>query len=184
MARRWPVPDPTTAGRSDPANHDGTRCPPRSACNEGHSDTVLDVAFNRGGTLLASTGWDQSVRLWGPASGGYLGALEGHTGWVLAVAFDHSGPLLASASSDRSIRLWDTTAGRYVRTLEGHSDEVKGVAFSHDGRFLASASQDRSIRTWGPRHRPMPAHPPWARQLGERRRLQPGREASGVRERR
>ena len=36
----------------------------------GHSDRVFSVAYNCSGSQLASGSWDQTIRVWGPASAG------------------------------------------------------------------------------------------------------------------
>jgi WD40 repeat protein len=127
------------------------------------------VAFNPTGSLLASAGWDKSIRLWDAASRQCVRTLIGHNGWILAVAFDQSGPILASAGDDRTVRLWNTVTGHCIQILEGHSDDVNGVAFSPNGSLVASASQDRSIMGRGIWK--MLAHPGVARELGQRRGL-------------
>jgi WD40 repeat protein len=47
----------------------------------GHSDTVYGVAFSPDGRLLATASWDETVRLWDPATGNCLRTLTGHTEW-------------------------------------------------------------------------------------------------------
>ena len=67
------------------------------------------MAFSPDGTLLASAGQDDTVRLWDPASGKQEQVgdpLTGHTDSVTAVAFSPDGTLLASAGWD-GVQLWD-----------------------------------------------------------------------------
>ena len=46
---------------------------------EGHTDSVVDVAFNASGTLLASAGMDGVVKVWTVADGTLLQTLDGPT---------------------------------------------------------------------------------------------------------
>jgi hypothetical protein len=98
--------------------------------------------------MLASGSWDQSIRLWEPATGKEVRLLSGHEGPVRGIAFAPDGKLLASASHDRTIRLWDPATGKELRRLVGHDKEVNAVAFSPDGRTLASVGDDGTVRLW------------------------------------
>jgi WD40 repeat protein len=114
----------------------------------GHAGTVTSVAFSPDGTLLASGGADNSVKLWIAASGRELRTMSEHTGIVSSVAFSPDGKMLASGSQDKTVRLWDVATGRRLRTLSGHADAVNAVAFSSNGKSLASASGDGTVKLW------------------------------------
>ncbi len=113
-----------------------------------HEGVVHDARFSPGGELVASAGFDGTVRVWDAQSGRVRHVLVGHTDKVARVDFSPDGRTLASAGFDRTVRLWDPHQGVALRVLGGHEDAVVAVAFSPDGQTLASASRDRTARLW------------------------------------
>jgi len=69
------------------------------------------VAFSPDGNFIASGSYDNTVRLWNPATGTCCSTLEGHSSLVLSVEFSPDGKLLASGSCDYTVRLWDLAMG-------------------------------------------------------------------------
>jgi len=115
---------------------------------EGHSKWVQAIVFSPDGKLVASTSYDNTVRLWDTATGESCGVLKGHSNRVRALAFSPDGKQIASASDDETVRLWDPATGESCGILEGHSALVKALAFSPDGKLVASASDDKTVRIW------------------------------------
>jgi WD40 repeat protein len=114
----------------------------------GNTYGVTSVTFSPNAMLLASTGYDYTVKIWDVCSLMLRRALEGHSGYVYCVAFSPYGKLLASGSQDKTIKLWDVASGTLVRTLAGHREVVASVAFSPNGELLASGSLDDTIKLW------------------------------------
>jgi WD40 repeat protein len=113
------------------------------------SDYVYDLAFRRGGRIVASADDDMLIRLWDLHTEKQIRpALRGHTGSVYIVAFSPDGRMLASGGDD-TIRLWDVRTHREIEPpLSGHTGSVYDLAFSRNGRTLASVGDDRVIRLW------------------------------------
>jgi actin-like ATPase involved in cell morphogenesis len=111
----------------------------------GHTSPVYGIAFSPDGTLLATVGADNTLRLWDVASRRPVGEpLRGHTDLIYSVAFSRDGRTLATGSRDRTVRLWDVTGHRLIGPLPNGNDlyaspPVYSVAFSPDGATLAAA---------------------------------------------
>ena len=123
----------------------------------GHADAVLAAALSPvaadggddgGGRTLATGGYDQTVRLWDPATGLEKGELKGHNGPVFGLAFHPTLPLLATASGDRTVKLWDAATGELKDTLTEPAGPQLCVAFTPDGRHLLAAGGDKTLRAW------------------------------------
>ncbi|KAJ5559388.1 hypothetical protein N7513_001787 [Penicillium frequentans] len=117
---------------------------------EGHSDNVNSIAWSPDGSRLASASYDDTARIWDPATGQCISTLEGHSSLVMSIAWSPDGSRLASASYDDTTRIWDPATGESISTLKGHSRLVMSIAWSPDGSRLASASYDDTARIWDP----------------------------------
>ncbi len=70
----------------------------------GHHAEVLDLAFNRAGSLATASA-DETVRLWDPSTL-ESHVLRGHRAAVFDVAVSPKGDRVASASGDADVRIW------------------------------------------------------------------------------
>ncbi|MBW4591662.1 MAG: caspase family protein [Brasilonema angustatum HA4187-MV1] len=111
---------------------------------------VRSVRFSPDGSILASAGDDNTIRLWNVASGKEWHKFTGHKMRVNSVDFSFDGKLLASASWDGKIKLWNLANFKEVtpRSLIGHKEPVYSVSFNQNGTILASASWDGTIKLW------------------------------------
>lgn len=113
-----------------------------------HRDLLCDAELSPDGTILATAGYDRSLKLWDVASGRLLRSIDVHNGAILDVAWHPSGGLLATASADETVKLWRTHDGLRLDTLNQPQGEVSGVAFTPDGGRVIAAGRDKRIHVW------------------------------------
>ena len=114
----------------------------------GHRDLLHDAELSPDGRLLATAGYDRSVKLWNVADGSLVRSIDVHNGAVFDLAWHPSGRLLASASADETVKLWRTSDGVRLDTLKEPQAEVFAVAFTPDGRHVLAAGRDKRIHLW------------------------------------
>ncbi|MGE3267659.1 MAG: hypothetical protein AB7P40_02855 [Chloroflexota bacterium] len=115
---------------------------------EGHSASVIAIAFDHKGTHVA-TGGQQTARVWDARTGRQLKVLAGHKDGTLSVAFSWDDAWLATSGKDRIVRIWNIETEEQLFTLNGHAEPVMSVAFAPTGvRQVATGSADRTARVW------------------------------------
>ncbi|MEF9881043.1 WD40 repeat domain-containing protein [Streptomyces sp. P9-A4] len=122
-----------------------------------HFEGVLDVAFSRDGTLLASCD-GKSTTLWNVAARKEIATLtdtEIDPVVVQSLAFHPHGNILACANMHATVNLWDTGTHEKVATLidpigytRSPNKSVESVAFSPDGKTIATSHEARNVRFW------------------------------------
>jgi WD40 repeat protein len=128
----------------------------RQAVLRGHQAKVYSLAFNHAGDVLATTGWDQPLRLWEPLTGRSLISMDG--GGV-PPQFTHDDRFLNGTRSGTKYETWQVTSGTAVcqtfcapaaapiTHLGRTTTYTSSVDFSADGRFVASGHPD-GARLW------------------------------------
>ena len=114
----------------------------------GHTESVTSIAFSPDSRTLASSSYDETVRLWDVTTGAHKATLTGHTSWVSSIAFSPDGRTLAGGGLDKTVHFWDAASGEHKVSLVGHTRTITTVAFSPDGSRLASGGWDNTVRMW------------------------------------
>lgn len=114
----------------------------------GHTHYVISLSFNSDGRILASSSYDDTIRLWDMDTGKFMRKLSGHSSNVYTVAFSPDDRIIVSGSRDEMIKFWDVETGNLEKTIVGHIDGVYGVSHSPNGDMLASFGVDERINLW------------------------------------
>ena len=114
----------------------------------GHLSHINDLILIQNGDLLASSSYDNSIRIWNLTTNKEKLILNGHSTYVYGLKLIGSN-ILASGCYDASIMLWNTTDGTEIRQLTGHKNGILwSVDYLSNGQTLVSGSEDNTIRIW------------------------------------
>jgi WD40 repeat protein len=110
---------------------------------------VGPVVFAEGGTILASGGSDETIRLWDVNTWKELDILRGHSHVVCSLTVSPDGKLLVSGSGDHAVKLWSASANPAV----GSSLMLKGVqglgwGLSPDGCWYVATLTNHTYSVW------------------------------------
>ena len=133
-------------------------CPPmKRPIFPGNVNGTVCMAFSPDGTILATGGHDNRVRLWDVEHRTELARLSGHSQLVEAVAFSPDGKWLVSVSGNSrmpeqsgEIRVWDIggTSTYAVQTLLPATGPVTGLSFAPHGKTFATCGGDGAVNVW------------------------------------
>ncbi len=121
----------------------------------GHTDIVEEVAYSPDGTLLATSGYGRTVRIWDIATGQERLTLPVTGDWSHRIAFHNDGTRLATLSPGKNLEslivtIWDVVSGRElsVHTLPVRLDQYSDYSISPDWRRLIVGFENGTAEVW------------------------------------
>lgn len=112
----------------------------------GHTNEITCMVFAQN-KLLASGGWDNSVRLWDMQTRRQRSVLI-FSDWIRDLAASPDGKTVAAACKDGTVPLIDAETGEIQAALEAHEGGVDCLAYSPDGALLATGGRDNTVKLW------------------------------------
>jgi U3 small nucleolar RNA-associated protein 12 len=114
----------------------------------GHKLPALAVDSSDDDTILASSGADKTIKIWGLDFGDTHRTLHGHEDSVTDLRFVKRTHNFFTASKDGTVRYWDGDRFEQILILNGHFAEVSCLSISRTGAFVLSGGMDRQVRVW------------------------------------
>ena len=118
---------------------------------KGHEDSVVDIAFSTNGKLLATAGYDATVKIWDVATGDLVQSLTGPADAIEWIQWHKKGSVILGGSSDATAWMWLASSGACMQVFAGHEDAISCGAFSGNGKVVVTGSVDGSAKLWNPK---------------------------------
>ncbi len=111
---------------------------------------ILDVSMSRDGQLVASTGWDGTVKIWQAGqSEPLLANIEPDPEIVHALALSPDGSQIALGNETGEIRFRRVSDGRLEGTIpNAHRGWLNTMSYSRQGDRLVTTGSDARINIW------------------------------------
>jgi WD40 repeat protein len=132
-----------------------------------HAGWVRTLDASPDGTMVATGGNDNMVRLWSMGDGKLVREMPGHEAHVYSVLFHPTGQFLMSGDLKGELKQWDVASGKSVHSFDAkalHTYEggqrvdyggVRAQALSADNKFLAAGGLYKATNPLGAVNEPL-----------------------------
>jgi WD40 repeat protein len=111
---------------------------------QGHSNTVVNVAWSPKGKYLVSSGYDKTVRVWDAEKGELLHTSNSDSTDPEALAWSPDGSAVALGTN--KIRFLNPVTARITRTIS--NTFIWSLAWSPDGKALVGSDNQGTVALW------------------------------------
>ncbi|MBC7783782.1 MAG: WD40 repeat domain-containing protein, partial [Burkholderiales bacterium] len=114
-----------------------------------HAQTVIRSVFSPDGSMIASTSFDATIRIFDLASGKVLHTLLPPSGaGQINLAFSADSSRLAAGGDEKLVYIWNVWSGNLERTLKGHDSAVFHMVWGRNDDTLITGGDDGHIMVW------------------------------------
>lgn len=112
----------------------------------GHSSHIVDLAWSKDDSMLASASLDNTVAIWNTSNGQRITTLTAHTSFVKGVSWDPVGTYIATQSEDKSVIIWRIEDWSLVAKITAPFERMLTSTFacrlswSPDGQYLLAGN--------------------------------------------
>ncbi len=111
-------------------------------------DSIYAAAMSPDQTIIATAGYERTIRLWDVETGNLIAEMLGHNGAVYDLDFSFDGDLLCSASADETVKLWNIRTHQRLDTFGQCEGEQYTCRFDSEGNRVYAGGADRRVRVW------------------------------------
>ena len=105
----------------------------------GHSDNITCIAISADNKIIASGGWDKSVKLWDMAGNKELKTIGNFSSWIKAIAISPDGKKLVTGAN-KELRVNDISKGcKEIFKQSVSVGDINSICFSPDGKYIATS---------------------------------------------
>jgi WD40 repeat protein len=112
---------------------------------DGHTKSVLALAFDASGTRLVTLCGDRTLRIFDVASGALVTSAQLRAAPVATLAIHPDGSRVLVATADKALQSFDTKTGQVVQDFGARSSTVVSLRYSPDGARIAVATRDGAL---------------------------------------
>jgi WD40 repeat protein len=109
---------------------------------------VQGVSWKADGSLLASAGADNQIKVWNFETGEQTRSITNYAKQVTSIHFIGTEADTVSSSGDKTVRFHHATDGENYRTFAGGTDYMYSAAASRDGAIVVAAGEDGVLHVW------------------------------------
>ena len=119
---------------------------------KGHTNNINSAVFSPDGSMIVSTSYDGTARLWDVKTGEQMGEpLQGHTDSLICAAFSQDGRLVMTASA-KELKVWDVNSHMQLgKDLTAFEDFYMATFPNSGGGIVAETKSDYDVMfDWEP----------------------------------